>query len=190
MIRNMNESERSAALTTADIMAAAARTAPKANGLDKIMTLIASGDDLDLIAREMEKAGAEYDLEFFARDASNLRKSHCAVLIAAMPSPSGVPGCNLCGFGNCTGMIKDGIPAGASCSFSATDLGIAIGSAVTVASANRIDNRVMYSVGRAAIRLGLFPDGTKLCYGIPLYTGAKSIFFDRASGSVLLGQHD
>ena len=40
MIRNINESEKSAALTTADIMAAAARTAPKANGLDKIMTLI------------------------------------------------------------------------------------------------------------------------------------------------------
>ena len=70
MIRNMNESEKSAALTTADIMAAAVRTAPKANGLDKIMTLIASGDDLDLIAREMEKASAEYDLEFFARPQS------------------------------------------------------------------------------------------------------------------------
>ena len=76
--------------------------------------------------------------------------------------------------------------AGANCAFNITDLGIAVGSAVSVAADHRIDNRVMYSAGRGAVRMGIFPEDVRVCCGIPLYTGSKSIFFDRGPGSVLL----
>ena len=182
MIKNTKDAERDAAFRVADAMCAAAHTAPKANGLDKIRTLIVSGEDIEPLAKEMEVAGKEYELDFFCRDADNIRNSHCVVLIAAMGTASGVPHCAMCGFENCAEMSK----ADACCSFSATDLGIAIGSAVALAADNRIDNRVMYSIGRSALRLKLFADNVKLCYGIPLSTGAKSNYFDRAPGSVLL----
>ena len=146
MIKNMKDAERDAAFRVADAMCAAAHTAPKANGLDKIRTLIISGEDIEPLAKEMEVAGKEYGLEFFCRDADNIRNSHCVVLIAAMGTASGVPHCAMCGFENC----------------------------------------VMYSIGRSALRLKLFADNVKLCYGIPLSTGAKSNYFDRAPGSVLL----
>ena len=84
MIKNMKDAEREAAFRVADAMCAAAHTAPKANGLDKIRTLIISGEDIEPLAKEMEVAGKEYDLEFFCRDADNIRNSHCVVLIAAM----------------------------------------------------------------------------------------------------------
>jgi uncharacterized ferredoxin-like protein len=66
-----------------------------------------------------------------------------------------------------------------------TDLGIAVGSAVSVAADHRIDNRVMFSVGRAALKLGLLPDDVVNCYGIPLSISSKSIFFDRGPGAVI-----
>ena len=113
MIKNMKDAEREAAFRVADAMCAAAHTAPKANGLDKIRTLIVSGEDIEPLAKEMEVAGKEYGLEFFCRDADNIRNSHCVVLIAAMGTASGVPHCAMCGFENCAEMSK----ADACCSF-------------------------------------------------------------------------
>ena len=87
----------------------------------------------------------------------------------------------MCGFENCAAMMK----AGANCAFNVTDLGIAVGSAVSVAANHHIDNRVMYSIGRAAIRAGVFKKDVRVCYGIPLSVSSKSIFFDREPGAVL-----
>ena len=75
--------------------------------------------------------------------------------------------------------------AGTNCVLTVTDLGIAIGSAVSVAADNRIDNRVMYSAGKGAIKIGFLPKEVKVCYGIPLNATSKSIYFDRGPGSVL-----
>lgn len=182
MIKYMEEAERDAALRTADLMAAAARTAPKGSGKDKVITLILSGEEKDALAAEMYKAADEYKEDFIRRDAGNVENSHCVVLIGVTSEPFGLHHCAMCGFENCAAMKK----AGANCAFNITDLGIAVGSAVSVACDHRIDNRVMYSAGRGAVRMGLFPADVRVCYGIPLYTGAKSIYFDRAPGAVLL----
>lgn len=182
MIKNMIDCERDAALKTADLMVAAARTAPKGSGKDKIVSMILSGEDMNKLADEMDKAAVEYNLPFFKRDADNIRNSHCIVLIGATSVPFGLTDCGMCGFKDCAEMMKNN----ANCAFNITDLGIAVGSAVSVAANNRIDNRVMYSAGRGAVRMGLFPEDVRVCYGIPLYTGAKSIYFDRNPGAVLL----
>ncbi|MEM2320043.1 MAG: ferredoxin domain-containing protein, partial [Candidatus Bathyarchaeia archaeon] len=57
------------------------------------------------------------------------------------------------------------------------DLGIAIGSAVKTASILNVDNRVMFTVGRAAQNLKLI-DGD-VVFGIPISIRGSNIFFDR-----------
>ena len=178
MIKIMEDAERDAALQVADLMAAAARTAPKGSGKDKI---ILTGEDKDLLVQKMHEAAKEYQEEFIERDAINVENSHCIVLIGVTSEPFGLNNCSMCGFKNCSEMKK----AGANCAFNVTDLGIAVGSAVSVAANHRIDNRVMYSAGRGAVRMDIFPEDVRVCYGIPLYTGAKSIYFDRGPGAVL-----
>ena len=75
--------------------------------------------------------------------------------------------------------------AGTNCVFNVTDLGIAVGSAVSVAADNRIDNRVMYSAGKGALKAGMLPPDVKIAYGIPLSISSKSIYYDRNPGAVL-----
>ena len=181
MIKIMEDAERDAALQVADLMAAAARTAPKGSGKDKIITVILTGEDKDLLVQKMHEAAKEYQEEFIERDAINVENSHCIVLIGVTSEPFGLNNCSMCGFKNCSEMKM----AGANCAFNVTDLGIAVGSAVSVAANHRIDNRVMYSAGRGAVRMDIFPEDVRVCYGIPLYTGAKSIYFDRGPGAVL-----
>jgi uncharacterized ferredoxin-like protein len=52
-------------------------------------------------------------------------------------------------------------------------------SAVSVAMDHRVDNRIMYSAGKAAIEAGLFGPEVKIAYGIPLSATGKNPFFDR-----------
>ncbi|MDD6043907.1 MAG: DUF2148 domain-containing protein [Eubacteriaceae bacterium] len=181
MIKNMEQSERDAVLRVADGMAAAARTAPKGSGKDKIVTVIVTEEDKDRLAECMRQLYDETGLEIFKRDAGNVDASTCVVIMGAKGEPFGMP-CGMCGFENCAQMVK----AGANCAFNITDLGIAVGSAVALAADNRIDNRVMYTAGQGAIKMGCFSEDVRVAYGIPLYTGSKSIFFDRNPGAVIL----
>lgn len=66
---------------------------------------------------------------------------------------------------------------GPSCVFKILDLGIALGSAVKTASLLDVDNRIMYRVGAAAVRLKLLPEATVM--GIPVSVRGKNIYFDR-----------
>jgi uncharacterized ferredoxin-like protein len=60
---------------------------------------------------------------------------------------------------------------------SLVNLGIAVGSAVKTASIHNVDNRIMYTIGVAAKRLGLLDADVIL--GIPLSATSKNIYFDR-----------
>ena len=126
MIKIMEDAERDAALQVADLMAAAARTAPKGSGKDKIITVILTGEDKDLLVQKMHEAAKEYQEEFIERDAINVENSHCIVLIGVTSEPFGLNNCSMCGFKNCSEMKK----AGANCAFNVTDLGIAVGSRI------------------------------------------------------------
>ncbi len=163
-------------------MAAAAKTAPKASGVDDIMIAIVTGEEKDRIADKMMELGIQYDEEFIRRDADQLRGCKIAVLFGLKETPFGLPNCSFCGFKNCAYMKN----AGGQCALGITDLGIAIGSAASIAADNRIDNRVMYSIGKALSELNdVFPESAHVCYGIPLSISSKSIFFDRGPGAVL-----
>jgi uncharacterized ferredoxin-like protein len=69
--------------------------------------------------------------------------------------------------------------AGGTCAYNPIDLGIAVSSAAGMASQFHADNRIMYSIGRAAMDLGLFSKDVKQALGIPLSVTGKNPFFDR-----------
>lgn len=179
---NSSDAEKRAAFAVADLMAAAAKTAPKGCGVDNVEVVILDGEDKSALTATMREIGKTPGAEFFIRDAGNVDNSHCIVLIGVKNNPLGLNGCSLCGFENCGKMAA----AGANCAFNITDLGIAVGSAAAIAADNRIDNRVLFSAGKAATETGIFGKDIRVCYGIPLSTTSKSIFFDREPGCVLL----
>lgn len=176
-----NDSEKLTALSVAHQMVTAARTAPKGCGVDKIVAMVLDGDDKKAVSDEMRKLAALPGLDFCVRDANNVDDSHCIVVIGVQNIPLGLESCGLCGFGDCVNSVK----AGSLCAFNTTDLGIAIGSAVSIASDHRIDNRVMFSIGKAVLELGLLDKNVTICFGIPLSTHTKSNFFDRDSTPVI-----
>lgn len=179
---NSADAEKRAAFAVADLMAAAARTAPKACGVDNIEVIILDAEDKDKLADEMRKIAEETGAAFFERDAGNLDNSHCIVLIGVKNSPLGLDDCGFCGFKNC-GEMKN---VGTNCAFNITDLGIAVGSAASIAADNRMDNRVLFTAGKAAVSLKIFDESVNVCYGIGLATSSKNIFFDRAPGCVMV----
>ncbi len=181
MVKNMNEIKKDAILNVADIMATAALTAPKASGHDTIRTAIVTGEEKDELRDKMIKLGETYGMLNFNRDAGNVDKSECVVLIACTDRFFGMANCSLCGYEDCRANRN----AGGKCAITITDLGVAVGSAASIAADNRIDNRIMYTAGKAAIKLGYLPDDCDICYAIPLAAEAKNIFFDRGAGSVI-----
>ncbi len=161
----------------AELMCCSAITAPKGKGVNLLYTKIFEGEEKDKVASLMEEIGKEKGLSFFIRDSRNVEDSPLVVFIGTEVKPRGVPFCGFCGFKDCETSLK----AGAYCAYAVGDLGIAIGSAVKVASLNNIDNRIMFSFGKAAIVGGFVPESVKLGYGIPLSVSGKNIFFDRKS---------
>jgi len=170
------QSLQDAVLDIAKRMVVAARTAPKGKGVSALHSCIVWGGDLHPIIAKMEQMAVEYGVPTFARDAKNIEKSDALVLFGTSIQALMLKKCGMCGFANCEEKIKHPhIP----CVFNTGDLGIAIGSAVSIAMDNRIDNRIMYTVGQAVKELGLFPKEVCIIYGIPLKAGSKNIFFDR-----------
>ncbi|MEG0919315.1 MAG: DUF2148 domain-containing protein [Anaerovoracaceae bacterium] len=176
MIIKSIDAENQVVLQVAKQMATAARTAPKANGDDSILTAIVTGDHKLKLAKRTQELGKEYGWDFMVRDAKMIKHAPAVLLIGVKKESALVgPVCGFCGFKNC-GECK---AAGANCALKVTDIGIAVGSAVSVAADNRIDNRVFFSGGRAALDFDFFDNEAELAYAIPLSANGKSVFFDR-----------
>ena len=174
MIYESGTAEKNAAMSVAEIMMAAARTAPKACAVDNMNTFIMDGEDKKKLTDAMRELGALWNESYFARDAGNVDACPCIVMIGISTKPRSLD-CALCGTPDCATAVKQTIP----CALALTDLGIAVGSAAATAMDNRIDNRILFSAGMAALKLKLFPDDVKVCYGIGLSVSGKNVFFDR-----------
>ncbi len=157
-------------------MLTAARTAPKARGIDNLVLAVATGETIGVISDKMKEIGnTQEGYKFFLRDAENILNAEAVVLIASKIKVSGL-NCGLCGYPDC--VEKNQVP-NAPCAFNTNDLGIAVGSAVSIASDNRADNRIMFSVGIAVRELKLMGEEAAIIFGIPLSALGKSPFFDR-----------
>lgn len=163
-------------------MLTAARTAPKAKGVDILECCLATGDDIKRISETMLQLHEETGRPVFLRDGNNILKADALLIVATHLQPMGL-NCGHCGFPTCGEKPKQ-VP----CAFNLVDVGIAIGSAVATAADCRVDSRVMYSVGMAAKRLNLLthtapgssiPSPCIACFGIPISCSSKSPFFDR-----------
>lgn len=176
MIINASESERRAILNTAYDMACAARTAPKTKGVDRLGTLILVDNDVQKLSEKMYEIGMRDNLPFFVRDSEAILRSTAVLLIAVNTEPSGLNEiCQYCGAKNC----EDAMHNHYACAFASIDLGIAVGSAVSVAADNRVDNRTMFSAGKAAMEEGYFHKKYNQIIAISLASSGKNPFYDR-----------
>ncbi len=176
------EMERDAIRVAAGMMAVSARTAPKAAGIDRIQTLILDGDDLELLASTMEEKfkSKAVPLQGFPNNAEQVRQSSAVILIGATGEPKRMSppvNCGACGCKTCEEFVKSGKREGEDfrgplCIWQTMDLGVALGSAVKMASELNVDNRIMYTVGAAARKLKLME--ADLIIGISLVSMGKN----------------
>ncbi len=164
-------------LTVAKSMAVAARTAPKARGIDNLVIGICNKEEIKRISEQLVKDYNETNGKesFLLRDSQNILECDCMLLVATKTVVLGLD-CGYCGFKTCEDKIKTNklVP----CFFNSEDMGLAIGSAVSVAADKRVDSRVMFSAGSAAMRLGMV-EGCNQCLAVSLCAKSKNPFFDR-----------
>jgi len=151
MIISSIDAEKDAAMTVAKLMLTAARTAPKAGGMDSIVTAILNGEEKEKLSETMERVGKEREWDWVIRDSKNVKDADAVVLVGVTSADT----------------------------YKLIDLGIALGSAAKIASEMNVDNRIMLSVGMAAQELKLLD--AEVVVGIPLSIKGKNIFFDRTT---------
>ncbi len=178
-----DRSEVEGLLNIARLMMVSARTAPKSGGRDDVETVLVFGEEKDRMADEMEKMATERNAKGFSRDGKNLRDSVAVLLIGVEGTKSFGLDCGGCGFKTCkefeeAARRKGRDFTGPNCVFKSLDLGIALGSAAKTAMDHNADNRIMYRIGAAAMRLG-FTKKSSVAMGIPISARGKSIYFDR-----------
>lgn len=161
-------------LNVARAMMTAARTAPKAKGTDLLEIAVVTGETIKALADKMIELSPIVEKKFFLRDAENILHSEAIVLIGTRLGTQGL-NCGYCGFSTCGAK-----PANVPCFFPVHDLGLAVGSATATAADSRVDSRVMYSVGVAAMSMQLIPN-CHAVIAIPISCTSKSPFFDRVS---------
>ncbi|MFA5112724.1 MAG: DUF2148 domain-containing protein [Candidatus Margulisiibacteriota bacterium] len=159
----------------AEELALAARTAPKGRGLDLLEVLVLTGADIAKLSAQMQAIGEREKHQTFLRDSENIKGAQAILLIGTKQKVVGLRYCSFCGYPSCDEAER----AGAVCALNSVDLGIAVGSAVSVAADHRIDNRVMYTVGKAAVEMKLLGPEVAIALGIPLSVSSKNPFFDR-----------
>jgi len=163
----------------AELMAVAAKTAPKCLGQDYVDVQVLSGEKLQQLANEMEIYGRDTGKKNFDRDADNIKKSDAVIFVALRENkPLGLD-CGACGSEKCVQLMSAEGPEfpGPLCAWRILDVGIALGSAAKMAGILNADNRIMYRPAVVARKIGLVK-GDFIC-AIPISVTSKNIYFDR-----------
>ena len=158
-------------------MLARAKTAPKAKGADTLEYILLEKEDFPLLLEETVRQAHDHDIPFFIRDAKNLEKSDMLLLIGCINETRHVPNCGFCGYIDCEENKKNN----GRCIYPAVDLGIAVGSALSLGQSLGVDTRVMMSLGKAAMSLNYFQKPVVAVIALPLSMSEKSVYFDRAT---------
>lgn len=166
--------QKSVLQQVAEQMCVAARTAPKTRGRDHLIIKILDSPEKEPVMAKMKEIAERDSLPFCARDAENIKNAEYMVLIGTKKETLGL-NCGFCGFPTCDELEK----AGGVCAFNSIDLGIALGSCASLAALYHIDNRLMFSIGKAAVEYGMLGSEAVQAIGIPLSATGKNPFFDR-----------
>lgn len=172
MILNERECRHRHLELVAQQMMTAARTAPKAKGVDLLEIMAVEEEHIKLLSDKVRQLGEETGFPFMLRDAENVLSAELVILIGTRSQVQGL-NCAYCGYALCSSK-PDAIP----CAINSIDLGIAIGSACATAADCRVDTRVMFSVGLATQKLGWLKDCSTVI-AIPVSASSKNPFFDR-----------
>ena len=87
MILNERDSRHEQVLQIAQKMMIAARTAPKAKGVDIIEVAMVTESNLRILSDTMKQMYEENGFKFFLRDADNILEAECVVLIGTREHP-------------------------------------------------------------------------------------------------------
>lgn len=149
-------------------------SAPKAGGKDDVLVAsVSDKNQIQQILKKMIEISKRTEFGFYKRDALTCQSIEHIIFVGAKIYYHNY-NCGFCGFDTCDKCKQNG----AYCALTITDCGIALGSLVKLASILGIDNRIMLSLGKAAIEIGIVKNVFS-AYGVPLYVGPKNIFFDR-----------
>lgn len=174
MQKSFSKIRRDALDDVARFMCVAARTAPKTRGQDHLVIGMLTKAEKKRVMARMRLITKRDKRPSCARDAGNIRAVDQVVVIGVKSSTLGLD-CGFCGFRDCKTLKK----ARGVCAYNSMDLGIALGSAAALAARYHADNRLMYSIGKAAMELKLMGKGVVQAIGIPLSGTGKNPFFDR-----------
>ncbi|GAB4388175.1 MAG: DUF2148 domain-containing protein [Thermodesulfovibrionales bacterium] len=168
------------------LMAASARTAPKAGGKDFLAVVaITRDEDLKKIADAMKEYAPRSSNEaYWLRDASNIENSQALLLVGLDEPVTAGYDCGGRGYPTCAEFSngrelkeKEMGYTGPHCAMRMIDIGVALSSAAKTAGLLNVDNRVQQRVGAAARALGLIKGQVVL--GVPISITGKSVYFDR-----------
>jgi uncharacterized ferredoxin-like protein len=158
----------------AELMCSSARTAPKTRGRDNIVITILDKSEKKKLIAKMKHIAKRDSRPSCERDAQSIKEVDHIVIIGAKKETLGL-NCGFCGYPDCSRLAKTkGI-----CAYISMDLGIALGSAASLAGRLHIDNRLMYSIGKASMECGILGKNVVQAIGIPLSATGKNPFFDR-----------
>ncbi len=177
-----------ASAIAAQLMAAAARTAPKGGGKDFLeIVIIDSPEDLKKIAAKMAEFAPDSTNEaYWNRDALNCEQAEAVLFVGLAEFNAAGYDCGACGHATC-GDFKAARQvfdkpmgySGPHCVMRMMDIGCALSSAAKAGSLLSVDTRVQQRVGAAARALG-YVSG-EVVMGIPLGVYGKSPFHDRSA---------
>lgn len=164
----------------AELMAVAARTAPKTKGEDCLVMRIVEGEELQTLAQKMAEFGVRAGKKNFDRDGRNVANSDSLLLIGIKNATTAGLNCGACGVEICELLPVNSVEGefrGPNCAYRLLDMGIALGSAAKMAGMLNADSRIMYRAGAVARKMGLID--ADFVMGIPISATGKSIYFDR-----------
>jgi uncharacterized ferredoxin-like protein len=186
---------------TAQLCAAAAMTAPKSGGQlflkgarPFIETVIVEDrETLIRLAAWLRERGRKLKAPIWFRDADTAEKLDLALFIGLAKWYPPVYDCGACGYATCAEFLRarehnpvagseDWEFPGPICQLRCIDLGIAVGSAVKIASMNNIDARCQTRIAAAARHLGVIQ--ADLAVAVSMSVSHKNIFFDKSMPEV------
>jgi len=189
-IKQYETDRMEAARIAARLLLASGTTTPRVGGVGECtIHIVDDGCDIEDICQKMEAmAGIKSSWGFFRRDAAMVRDAD-AVLIAtslrSLTDPADI-NCNMCGKLVCE-YLKDEEKLAADpdvaftgplCTFRATNIAYAVDGMVSQARNLGIDYGVYWSVGAAAMRMGLLPRATGFALAVAISITEKSPFRD------------
>ena len=185
------ETDRIEAVKTASLlMLASGTTTPRVGGVGECtIHIIDDACDIEDICQKVEKMGEiKKSWTFFKREAAMMRDADALLLVTSvrcLTDPADT-NCNLCGKMVCEYLKEEEkLPSdddvaftGPLCTFRASNISYALDGMINQARNLGIDHGVYWSVGAAAMRMGILPKDTGFAMGMAISVTEKSPFRD------------